>query len=188
MYQIEDLININLKNYNSVCYKYGYKNDKIINEDDKKYYVTILNVKCPWFIFIGFEFWLPEDLEVSKGNVKSDETLNLISFNRVKKNLLTIKGIIKEEIEVFNTKFLLRGLICYPFSGNYTGLIINLFEDFKYKNYFNDDRLNNNEIIEIKDNWRDTINSNLPNILINAKQWLYIYISIIKKLIPQKLI
>ena len=59
MYQIEDLINSNLKNYNSVCYKYGYKNDKIIN-DDKKYYVTILNVQCPYFIFIGFEFSLPE--------------------------------------------------------------------------------------------------------------------------------
>ena len=44
MFQIEDLINNNLKNYNSVCYKCGYKNDKIINEDDKKYYVTILNV------------------------------------------------------------------------------------------------------------------------------------------------
>ena len=44
MYQIEDLINSNLKNYNSVCYKCGYKNDKIIHEGDKKYYITILNV------------------------------------------------------------------------------------------------------------------------------------------------
>ena len=47
----------------------------------------------------------------------------------------------------------------------------------KNKNYFYDDRLNNNEIIEIKDNYRNMINSNLPNILIYAKQWLYIYIS-----------
>ena len=174
MYQIEDLINSNLKNYNSVCYKCGYKNDKIINEDDKKYYVTILNVLCPSFIFIGFEFSLPEDLEDSKGKVNSTEALNLLSFNREKKNLLTIKSIIKEEFEVFNTKYLLRGLICCPFSGHYTGLIIKLFEDFhvlkKNKNYFYDDRLNNNEIIDIKDNWRDMINSNLPNILIYVKQ------------------
>ena len=32
----EDLINNQLKNYNSVCYKCGYKDDKIINENDKK--------------------------------------------------------------------------------------------------------------------------------------------------------
>ena len=96
MYQIEDLINSNLKNCNSVCYKCGYKNNKIINEDDKKYYVTILNEKCPSFIFIAFEFSLPEDLEDSKGNVNSYEKLKLISFNRAKKNLLTIKRIIKE--------------------------------------------------------------------------------------------
>jgi len=46
-----------------------------------------------------------------------------------------------------------------------------MFEDFhvlkKNKNYFYDDRLNNNEINEIKDNWRIFINSNnLTNILI----------------------
>ena len=60
------------------------------------------------------------------------------------------------------------------FSGHYSGLIINLIEDFhflkKNKNYFYDDRLNNNEIVEIKNNWKDMLNSNLPNILIYAKQ------------------
>ena len=35
----------------------------------------------------------------------------------------------------------------------------------KNKNDFYDDRLNNNEIIEIKDNWNVLINSNLPNII-----------------------
>ena len=115
MFQIEDLINNNLKNYNSVCYKCGYKNDKIINENDMKHYVTILNVQCPSFIFIGFVFSLPEDLEDSKGKVNSVEKLNLLAFNRVKNNLLAIKGIIKEEIEVFNTKYILRGLICCLF-------------------------------------------------------------------------
>ena len=82
--------------------------------------------------------------------------------------------ILKEEIEVFNTKYSLRGLICCPFSGHYSALIIKLFEDFhvlrKNKNYFYDDRLNNNEIIDIKDNWRDIFNDNLPNILIYVKQ------------------
>ena len=86
-----------MNNYNSVCYKCGYKKDKFINENDKKYYVSILNVQCPNFIFIGFEFSLPGDLEDSKGNVNSIEKLNLLSFNRAKNNLLTIKGIIKEE-------------------------------------------------------------------------------------------
>ena len=100
--------------------------------------------------------------------------LNLLSFNREKNNLSTIKSIIKEEFEIFNTKYLIRGLIYCPFHSHYNGLIINLLEDFhvlkKNKNYFYDDRLNNNEIIDIKDNWRDMINSNLPNILIYVKQ------------------
>jgi hypothetical protein len=53
MFQIEDLINNNLKNYNSVCYKCGYKNDIIINVNIKKYYLTIFNAQYPNFIFIG---------------------------------------------------------------------------------------------------------------------------------------
>ena len=40
----------------------------------------------------------------------------------------------------------------------------------KGKNYLYDDMLNNNEIIEIKDNWRNKLNINIPNILINSKQ------------------
>ena len=51
---------------------------------------------------------LPEDLEDSKGNVNSIEKLNLLSFNGVKNNLLTIKDIIKEELEVFNLNFIKR--------------------------------------------------------------------------------
>ena len=91
MFEIEHLINNNLKNYNSVCYKYGHKHDKIINENDKKYHSN--------YIFIGSEFPLPEDLEDSKRNANSIEKLILLSFNRVRNNLLTIRGIIKEEMK-----------------------------------------------------------------------------------------
>ena len=110
-----------------------------------------MNAQCPSFIFIGYEFLSSEDSEDSKGKVNSSGTINLLSFNREKNNLSTIKSIIKEEFEVFNTKYLLRGLICCPFAGHYNGLIINLLEDFhvlkKNNNYFYDDRLNNNEIL-----------------------------------------
>ena len=89
---------------------------------------------------------------------------------------MQVKILLSQKLRGFavNSKYLLIGLICFPFSGHYNALIIKLFEDFhaskKNKNYFYDDRLNNNEIIEIKDNWKDMININLPNILIYAKQ------------------
>ena len=46
-------------------------------------------------------------------------------------------------------------------------------EDLQYlkkgKNYLYDDRLNNNEIIEIKDKWRYKQDNNIPNIFIYSK-------------------
>ena len=81
MFQIWDLINNYIKNYNSVWYKCGYKDDKIINENDIKYYITILKVHCSEFILIGFEFSLPENLYDSNGQINSIEKLSLLSYN-----------------------------------------------------------------------------------------------------------
>lgn len=55
IYSIIDLINMLLQSKISVCSKCGYMNDTIINENDKKHYITIVNIECPIFIIIRFE-------------------------------------------------------------------------------------------------------------------------------------
>ena len=94
MYTITWLIYNQLKNTNSVCYKCGYYNEKIIDENLKNYYITITKVLCPHFIMIGFEFSLPEDLYNDKNELNSIERLNLLSFNRLKNNIEIIKNLI----------------------------------------------------------------------------------------------
>ena len=77
---------------------------------------------------------------------------------------------IKEDFIVFDTKYIWRGIIFYPFSRLYREIILNMKEDLQYlkkgKNYLYDDRLNNNEIIEINDNWSFKLDNNILNILI----------------------
>ena len=73
-----------------------------------------------------------------------------------------------------NKKYLLKGLICCPFSGCCNTILINLSKDLhllkKGLNYFYDDSQNNNQIIKIENNWRNLLNNNLPFILIYQKE------------------
>ena len=174
MYNLTGLIYNQLKNTNSVCYNCGYLNGLIIDENIKNYYVTILKVQCPKFILVGFEFSLAEDLYNEQHKLNSLETLNLLSFNRLKNNIELIKNLIINEFTVYNTKYVIKGIICCPFSWHYNGILINLDEDFhllkKTGNYFYDDRLNNNSIEEIPGNWKNKLNDNYPTILIYIKE------------------
>ena len=158
MYSISGLIYYHLKNTNSVCYKCGYYKEKIIDENIKNYYISITKVECPQFIMIGFEFSLPEDLYNANNKLNSLETLNLLAFNRLKSNIEVIKNIIVNEFIVYNTKYVLKSIICCPFSGHYNCVLINLDEDShllkKNGNYFYDDRLNDNLIKEIFGAWK----------------------------------
>ena len=106
--------------------------------------------------------------------MNSIETLNLISFNRLKNNIELIKNLIVDNFIVYDIKYVLKGIICCPFSGHYNGLIINMEDDshlLKQKsNYFYDDTLNDNCIKEIIDDWKNKPNKNYPNILILLKK------------------
>ena len=106
--------------------------------------------------------------------MNSIEILNLISFNRLKNNIELIKNLIVDNFIVYDIKYVLKGIICYPFSGHYNGLIINMADDshlLKQKyNYFCDDTLNDNCIKEITDDWENKLNNNYPNILIYLKE------------------
>ena len=174
MFDIVGLIYNHLKNSNSVCFKCGYKEDYIIDENIKNYYTVITKVECPKIIIIGFEFSLPEDLYNSKNELNSIETMNIISYNRLKNNIEIIKRLCANEFTIYNSNYSLKGLACCPYAGHYNGLIINLFEDCyllkKNYNYFYDDMLNNNTILEITGDWRKLLNNNIPNLLIYIKQ------------------
>ena len=174
MFTITGLIYNQLKNTNSVCYKCGYFKEKIIDENIKNYYITITKVQCPLFIMIGFEFSLPEDLYNKDNKLNTLETLNLLAFNRLRSNIEIIKNIIVNEFTVYNTKYILKGIISCPFSGHYNGYLINLDEDShllkKNCNYFYDDRLNDNLIEELIGDYKNDLNNNYPAILIYRKE------------------
>ena len=78
---------------------------------------------------IGFEFSLPEDLYNKDNKLNTLETLNLLAFNRLRSNIEIIKNIIVNEFTVYNTKYILKGIISCPFSGHYNGYLINLDEN-----------------------------------------------------------
>ena len=52
-----------------------------------------------------------------------------MAFNRLKSNIEIIKNIIVNEFTVYNTKYILKGIISWPFAGHYNGYLINLDED-----------------------------------------------------------
>ena len=54
----------------------------------------------------------------------------IISLN-IRKNKEVIINKICNEFCFLNKKFILSAIICCPFSGHYTGMIINMSKDFK---------------------------------------------------------
>ena len=87
-----------------------------------------------------------------KNNINiSEQSLNSLLFDKLKKNLKYIKYILSEEFEYLNNKFILRGLILMPSDDHYTALLVNVkSEQFvieKGKSYYCNDIINSNEII-----------------------------------------
>ena len=77
--------------------------------------------------------------------------------------------ILVDNFEIFGPKYGVRGIIAQPFVGHYNAMIINVQETSflieKGKNYYYDDTMNNNEIIEII-NWKNWLKSNMPTLAI----------------------
>ena len=174
LFTIEQLIYYNLKNDSFTCPNCGYnKHEQIIDANIKNYYKTIINVYVPVFIFIGFELSHEDDLYNKKHKLNSITTMNLLCYNRMEENINLILEKILEKITVYNTNYFLKAVICSPFSGHFSGLIINLEDNYKNlepnNNYYYDDYINNHEIIKI-DNFKDILKDNIPFILIYKKE------------------
>ena len=64
-----------------------------------------------------------------------------------------------------DNSYQLRGLICQSYAGHYSTILINIpmnsFLIEKGKNYYYDDRKNNNEIIPLI-NWTEKLNEDIP--------------------------
>ena len=174
LFSIEQLIYYNLKNDTYTCPNCGYNhNEKIKEPNVKNYYKTIVNVQCPKFIFIGFELSNEYDLYNEKGELNSINQINFLCYKRMEDNLSIILEKIVQKFTVYNLNYYLKGIVCSPFSGHFSGMIIDL--DYEYKNlqktnnYYYDDLKNNNEKIETN-NYKDILNENLPLILIYKKE------------------
>ena len=161
-----------LKNDTKVCPFCGYKDDEIIDEYIKNYYRIIQKIEMPDILFIGFDLSIGNDINNEEGNTNSLAVQNILAFNRLKDNKDLIINLIKDSLFLYNTKYELAGIVCTPYSGRYSGLIINMKEDClllkKNLNYYFDSQMHNNEILEIKD-WKNILNKDLPYILIYIK-------------------
>ena len=115
----------------------------------------------PDILFIGFDLSIGNDINDEKGNSNSLPVQNILAFNRLKANKDLIINLIKDSIFLYNTKYELAGIVGTPYSGHYSGIIINMKADShllkKNLNYYFDNQLNNNEILEIKD-WKNILN------------------------------
>ena len=114
----------------------------------------------PDILFIGFYLSIGKDIDNEEGNTNYLAVQNILAFNRLKASKDLIINLIKGSIFLYKTKYELAGIVCTPYSGHYSGLIINMKEDShllkKNLNYYFDSQLNNNEILEIKD-WKNIL-------------------------------
>ncbi len=104
-------------------------------------------------------------------NVSINEHDNLL-YNKIKDNLSKIEYILNNNFEIFRTKYEIRGIITQPYAGHFNAIIIKVQENSflmeKGKNYYYDDKKDNNEIIEIE-NWKDWIKINMQVLAIYEK-------------------
>ena len=116
------------------------------------------------FLFFSFEGNLNEDFEVYEEAI-SDQKQDLLIYNKIKNNLFYINNILVDNFTFCDNSYKLRGLICQPYAGHYSTILINIpmnsFLIEKGKNYYYDDRKNNNEIIPLI-NWREKLNDDIP--------------------------
>ena len=131
--------------------------------------MTVLNIEYPKFIFISFYLSSPSDLYKKRGKMNDLNTLNNLSFQRLKDNIDIIKNLIEEKINVNNVNYNFGGIISCPYSGHYTNFILNLINDSNRLNklyfYFYNDK-ENETIISFDEDAKNLLNINIPYLLI----------------------
>ena len=140
--------------------KCGYLNDKIIT-NLQTCSETIFDMHNSNVIFFFYELGGEKD--------NFDDVLN-----NIKKNISLIKTQIKKTFLFKNELYFLSGIICCPYKGHYTSIIVNLKEKIGSlnvkANYFYDDRSLNHEVKEI-DNYDSLLEDYLPYVVIYIKNY-----------------
>ena len=143
---INTKINRLLFNEIYICPNCNYKDGVILDQNSKTLSKTILNWKLPKILNIGFETAKWEDVD-DKNNLPDIITQNEIIFNRLKANVNNIKRILKPFIIIKDVKFNLKAIICSPYSGHFTLILIDLIaNEYLLNNHPNNYYDNNNEI------------------------------------------
>lgn len=99
---------------------------------------------------------------------KENHVANLLSFNRLISNKKFIENIIVNNFEVYNTKYILTGIIHTPYSGHYAATLVNLKDNVYflkkgYTYYYDDQKSIMN------------INSDFNNFILNKNPFILIY-------------
>lgn len=145
IYSVEHFIYYKLKNYLFESPKCGYnKEQEIIDINVKNYFKTIYHVDTPYFIFFSFDFSEINDSYDSKGKLLPLDISNLLSIIRLIENKNNIEKIIVIKFKVYNTNYILTGIIHTPYSGHYAATLVNLKDNIyflkKGYSYYDDDQ------------------------------------------------
>ena len=118
-----------------------------------KIIIIVNNISLPNFIILRFDLSSIEDSYDKNGNPKSINLFNNIIWNKINQKIDNIINVITEDFIIYNVKYNLKGFICSPFPGHYSGLLFNLKEEIylleKGFTYYYDDLNNNNEILKL---------------------------------------
>ena len=163
---IETIIKFRLQNHQNACKECGYDKDgKIINNNT--YFKIYSEIKAPIFIFVNFEFLnededeFDDELEEEKKNFELRVPFNKNIYDYIIKNKL-----------LFGNEYKLIGIICSPLYDHYNEMIIELLNNMRLwkvgLNYFNDGRIQNSKIIEVK-NLEEYVMKNNPYIALYSK-------------------
>lgn len=152
---IKEAIEKRFENLALICKNCGWFKDRIISKY-ATYSLTIKDIKTPDIMFLFY------DVGEHYDNFNS-------VINNIRHNLVKIINQLEYNIKIRNDVYNLSGIICCPYNGHYTCIIINLNENFyclkKGLNYFYDDMNYNHCLIEIT-NFKDILKDNLPYIAI----------------------
>ena len=141
-----------------ICPNCGWNNNKIITK-----YATfseiITEINNPNFIFIFYDI----------GNEK-DDLFSVV--NNIRNYLDKITSQIVNNFSFKNDAYKLAGIICCPYNGHYTCIVIDIDEDIKNikkgRSYFYDDCSREHNLTELKD-YRSIFKNHLPYICLYIK-------------------
>ena len=151
------------ENLKLICPKCGWLNDIQIT-NIATFYLNINFIRNQDFIFLFYDI----------GDINDDFQK---IYNNINNNKLDIISQLESKIYIRSDIYILSGIICCPYNGHYTSLLINLNENYlylkKHLNYYYGDTSYCHDLVEV-DNIKDVLVDAVPYMALYIKNFLKI--------------